>query len=167
MLKAVAFETSHFMYLIVFCLKALLTLEWGLFIFPVPQNFYFLAFSSVSKGWFIKQKRESTWDRNCNCLQLLQCFASSGRNHRQVSGSTQETWARTVGVTLPLQGGGVKVTAWLWSWGYIKVRHVVIFSHSQQSKTLNPGEKKKNKPKPWLMVSVDIAEKEGQKGKGR
>lgn len=47
------------MYLIVFfCLKALLTLGWGLFIFPMPQNFYFLAFSSVSKGWFIKQEGE-------------------------------------------------------------------------------------------------------------
>lgn len=84
----------------------LLTLEWGLFIFPTPQNFYFLAFSSVSKGWFIKQKRESTPGRNCSRLQLLQCFASPERNHRQVSGHAQEAWARTAGVTLSLQGEG-------------------------------------------------------------
>lgn len=71
------------MYLIVFLPKSALTLEWGLFIFPMPQNVYFLAFSSVSKDWFIKQKRESTLDRNCNRLQLLRRFASPERNHRR------------------------------------------------------------------------------------
>lgn len=123
----------------------------------MPQNFYFLAFSSVSKGWFIKQKRESTLDRNCSCLQLLQRFASLERNHRQVSGHARREWhchCKERGWRGVSSRPGYNLGATLRS-------DVLIFSHSQQSKTLNP--EKKKKPKPWLMASMGIAEKEGQK----
>ena len=55
-LEAVDFELFHFVYFFFtcFCLKELLQLEWELFTFYMPQDFYFLASNSVCKGWFMK-----------------------------------------------------------------------------------------------------------------
>lgn len=75
-----------------FCLKELLQLEWGLFIFHVPEDFYFLAFNSVHKGWFIKCKKEKIQDKLL-CLQLLYALPPLGAI------ITQGVWVHTGGLS--------------------------------------------------------------------
>lgn len=97
------------MYLIVgfFCLKELLKLDWGFFIFHMPQDFYFPASDSVSKGWFVKPLNKKGKELRTETASAFSCCGALPRLGvitRQVSGSTQEAWANTVGSdTVPMR----------------------------------------------------------------